>query len=192
MTETAGAAPDRETAPRHLPDDARVPAARDARPRAVHRGPRPRHDPPRRGPGGHRRRASRPRCGPTTTRSAPTAATTTRSPAARRWRKIMGELMGRGGGLMGGKGGSMHLTQRRARRDGLVRDRRRAPADRARARPGPPSCAGPARSRSASSATARPTSGRSTRRSTWPPSGSCRSSSCARTTSTWSTRRSAP
>ena len=55
---------------------------------------------------------------------------------------------------MGGKGGSMHLTERRARHDGLVRHRRRAPADRASARPGRRSTAARARSRSASSVTA--------------------------------------
>ena len=53
------------------------------------------------------------------------------------------------------------------------------------------SCAAPARSRSRSSATAPPTSARSTRRSTSPRSGRCRCCSSARTTSTWSTRRSA-
>ena len=47
-------------------------------------------------------------------------------------RGCMAELLGRANGLMGGKGGSMHLTERRARRDGLVRDHRRAPADRRR------------------------------------------------------------
>ncbi len=54
--------------------------------------------------------ASPGRCAPTTTRSARTAATTTRSPGACRWRPILAELFGRGTGLMGGKGGSMHLT----------------------------------------------------------------------------------
>ena len=49
-------------------------------------------------------------CAPTTGRSAPTAATTTRWPAARRWAPILAELFGRGTGLLGGKGGSMHLT----------------------------------------------------------------------------------
>ena len=81
---------------------------------------------------------------------------------------------------------------RRARRDGLLRDRRRPPADRARRRLVGPVPRHPARSRSASSATGRRTSARSTRRSTWRPSGRRRSCSCARTTSTWSTRRSAP
>ena len=72
----------------------------------------------------------------------------------------------------------------------LLRDRRRPPADGGRRRV----VGSAARHRSGgawpSSATAPPTSARSTRRSTWPRSGSCRSSSCARTTSTWSTRRS--
>ena len=41
-----------------------------------------------------------------------------------------GRAVGRANGLMAGKGGSMHLTERRARGDGLVRDHRRAPAHR--------------------------------------------------------------
>ena len=64
------------------------------------------------------------------------------------------------------------------------------PADGGRRRRGRPGCAAPTRSRSRSSVTARPTSARSTRRSTWPRCGSCRCCSSARTTSTWSTRRS--
>ena len=70
----------------------------------------------------------------TTGRSAPTAATTTRSPAARRWPILRRAVRPRRTGLLGGKGGSMHLTARRARRDGQLRDRRRPPADRARGR----------------------------------------------------------
>ena len=68
----------------------------------------------------------------------------------------------------------MHLTDIARRRARLVRDRRRAPADRARRRASPRSYRAPARWRCASSATARPTSAPSTRRSTWPRSGSCR------------------
>ena len=49
---------------------------------------------------------------------------------------LMAELLGRSTGICGGKGGSMHLTERRARRDGLVRDRGRAHADRGRRRVG--------------------------------------------------------
>ncbi len=80
------------------------------------------------------RPASPPRCAPTTTRSARTAATTTRSRAASPMAPVYAELFGRASGLMGGKGGSMHLTERGARRDGLVRHRRRPPADRGRSR----------------------------------------------------------
>ena len=39
---------------------------------------------------------------------------------------VLGELMGRECGLLGGKGGSMHLTDVEQGRDGLVRDHRRA------------------------------------------------------------------
>ena len=41
---------------------------------------------------------------------------------------VLGELMGRQCGLLGGKGGSMHLTDVEQGRDGLLRDHRRAPA----------------------------------------------------------------
>ena len=81
--------------------------------------------------------------------------------------------------------------RRERRRARLVRDRRRPPPDRDRARRSPPRYRGTddghallLRRRG------RRTSAPSTRRSTWPRSGSCRSSSCARTTSTASTRRS--
>ena len=53
---------------------------------------------------------------------------------------LYAELFGRANGLMGGKGGSMHITDVEPPHDGLVRDRRRPPADRARrgvARPVP-------------------------------------------------------
>ena len=104
---------------------------------------------------------------------------------------IFAELFGRGTGLLGGKGGSMHLTSAWSTAR-WARTRSSARTCRSRwARRGRRSTASRARSRSASSATGRPTSGRSTRRSTWPRSGRRRSSSCARTTSTWSTRRSA-
>ena len=49
---------------------------------------------------------------------------------------LMAELLGRSTGVCGGKGGSMHLTDVSARRDGLLRDRRRAHADRGRRRVG--------------------------------------------------------
>ena len=48
--------------------------------------------------------------------------------------QVLGELMRRDNGLMRGKGGSMHLTSSRARRDGLLRHHRRASADRQRRR----------------------------------------------------------
>ena len=72
----------------------------------------------------------------------------------------------------------------------LVRDRRRAPADRLRGSVVGEDCVAPSRSRWRSSVTARPTSAPSTRRSTSLPCGSSRCCSSARTTSTWSTRRS--
>ena len=186
------------TAPRHrprhpapdVPDDGRVPLLRGPRPGALLRGPRPRHDPPRRRPGGRRGRlrggdarrrlhvlhVPRPQPHPRPGRADGAdlrRAVRARDRAARRQGRLDAP------------------DQRRARRDGLVRHRRRPPADRPRARPGRRSTAARARSPSASSATARPTSGRSTRRSTWPRSGRPRSSSSARTTCTWSTRRSA-
>ena len=77
---------------------------------------------------------------------------------------LYAELFGRANGLMGGKGGSMHITDVEPPHDGLVRDRRRPPADRAGRGVVAPSTASPARSRSASSATGRRTSARSTRR----------------------------
>ena len=106
---------------------------RDARPGAVLRGPGQRHDPSRRRPGGRRGRVRARRCAPTTTRSAPTAATTTRSPAACRWRRSSPSCSG--GRRPARRQGRVDAPdQRRARRDGLVRDRRRPPADRARRR----------------------------------------------------------
>ena len=42
--------------------------------------------------------------------SARIAVTCTRCSAARRWRALMAELLGRATGICGGKGGSMHLT----------------------------------------------------------------------------------
>ena len=103
---------------------------------------------------------------------------------------IFAELFGRATGLLGGKGGSMHLTSVEHGAMGsyaIVG----AHLPIALGPPGPPNTASPVRSRSASSVTGRRTSGRSTRRSTWPRSGRRRSCSSARTTSTWSTPRSA-
>ena len=94
----------------HVPDHGRVPRLRGARPGAVLRGPRPRHDASRRRARRPSPPGSRPRCAPTTTRSARTAATTTRSPAACRWRRSSPSCSGAATGLLGGKGGSMHLT----------------------------------------------------------------------------------
>ena len=78
--------------------------------------------------------------------------------------KVLGELMQRDNGLMRGKGGSMHLTLGGARRDGLLRHHRRASADRLRRGLARAVQGRQGRHRSASSATAPPTSARSTRR----------------------------
>ena len=102
---------------------------------------------------------------------------------------VLAELLGREGGICGGKGGSMHITSVAHGYYGsyaivgahLPIACGLAWAAKIRA---------PGRSPCASSATGRPTSGRSTRRSTWPRCGGCRSCSCARTTGTWSTPRS--
>jgi len=77
--------------------------------------------------------------------------------------ECLAELMSKGTGLCHAKGGSMHLTKASAGMLGsyaIVGAHRRWP----RGPPGRPGCAAAARSRSRSSATARPTSGRSTRR----------------------------
>ena len=87
-----------------------MPLLRGPRPGAVLRGAGPRHDASRRRARRRSRPGSRRRCARTTTRSAPTAATTTRSPAGVPMAPIFAELFGRGTGLLGGKGGSMHLT----------------------------------------------------------------------------------
>jgi pyruvate dehydrogenase E1 component alpha subunit len=102
---------------------------------------------------------------------------------------VMAELLGRENGLMRGKGGSMHLldVSKGVLGSYAIIGAQLVIANGTR---GPRSTGAPARSPSASSATARPTSAPSTRRSTWPPCGRCRSSSSARTTGTWSTRRS--
>ena len=78
----------------------------------------------------------------------------------------MAELLGRENGMLGGKGGSMHLTDVVEGHDGLVRDHRRAPVHRERRRVVGADARDRRRSRSRSSATARRTSARSTRRST--------------------------
>src|ERR1700722_15747383 len=96
---------------------------------------------------------------------------------------VMAELLGRENGLMHGKGGSMHLLDTSRGILGayaiigaqLVIANGSARSGPSRGpRPGRPGTAAPGRSRSASSATGPPTSAPSTRRSTWPRSGSCR------------------
>ncbi len=86
------------------------------------------------------------------------------------------EILGKDDGPVRGKGGSMHLTDMQRRRDRLLRDHRRPPADRLRHRLGRQLYKG-CRTVSlvASSATARRTSAPFTSRSTWRRSGSCRS-----------------
>ena len=103
---------------------------------------------------------------------------------------VLAELLGRANGLLGGKGGSMHLT---SVEHGMMGSYAIIGAHLTIATGAAWSAQyrGRARSPSASSATARPTSAPSTRRSTTPPCASSRSSSCARTTTTWSTPRSA-
>ena len=105
--------------------------------------------------------------------------------------QVMAELLGRENGLMHGKGGSMHLLDTSR---GILGAYAIIGAQLVIANGSAWSAHVPRhqrRSRSASSATGPPTSAPSTRRSTWPPCGSCRWSSSARTTSTWSTPRSA-
>ena len=185
MATTAARHRSRHPAP-DVPDDGRVPLLRGPRPGAVLRGPRPRHDPPRRRPGGGRGR----RRGGDARRRLHLLHVPRPQPHARPGRADGADLrraVRARDGPPRRQGRLDAPDQRRARRDGLVRHRRRPPADRARrglVRPVPQVRA---RSRSASSATGRPTSGRSTRRSTWPRSGRRRSCSSARTTSTWST-----
>ena len=77
---------------------------------------------------------------------------------------VLAELLGRANGPDGRQGRLDAPHQRRARRDGLLRDHRRAPADRRRRGVVGSGSAAPVRWRSASSATARRTSARSTRR----------------------------
>ena len=102
---------------------------------------------------------------------------------------VLGELMGRECGLMGGKGGSMHLTDVDKGVMGSYAiigahlPIAWAPRGRAQYR-------GTEGSRCAFSAMAPPTSVHSTKRSPWPRSGNFRSYLCAKTISTWNTRRS--
>ena len=123
---------DRDARPRAVPDDAvECRLLREARPGAVLRGPRPGDDPPRHRPGGGRGRRSRAAMraddytfctyrghNHTLARGVPMA------PILRRAVRAGERAPGRQGRL-----DAPH--ERRARRDGLVRDRRRAPADRA-------------------------------------------------------------
>ena len=101
---------DRDDPAPDVPDDGRVPAASRSVPRScssrVSSAARPTSASARR----RSRPASPRRCATTTTRSAPTAATTTRSPAACRWRRSSPSCSAAATGLLGGKGGSMHLT----------------------------------------------------------------------------------
>ena len=105
-------------------------------------------------------------------------------PGPRAWsaKAAMAELLGKATGCSKGKGGLDALLRRREGLPRRPRDRRQPhPAGR-RASPSPSSTAARTASASATSATARWTRGRSTRRSTWPRSGSCRSSTSSRTT----------
>ena len=90
---------------------------------------------------------------------------------------LMAEIYGKETGICKGYGGSMHLTDVGARLPRHLRDRRAGHPARGGRRLGGADPRGRARSCSRSSATARPSRARSTRRSTSPRSGSCRSSS---------------
>ena len=139
---TAAPRADLEIRLAHLPEDAGVPPVREARPGAVLRGPGPRDDASRRRARRPSPRGSRPPCEPddwtfctyrghnhALPRGAPMARTAAPSCSAGRT------------ACCGGKGGSMHLTDVEHGAMGSLRDRRRAPADRARARRGRPSTA---------------------------------------------------
>ena len=77
---------------------------------------------------------------------------------------ILAELCGRDNGLCRGKGGSMHLHERRAQHDGQLRHYRRPPVRRQRCRLVSHKCVAPTRWQWPSSATGPPTSVRSTKR----------------------------
>ena len=97
--------------------------------------------------------------------------------------RMMAELLGQGQRLLPRPRRLDAHRRRRHRQPRRERHRRRRDPDRRRRRAGAEAAPAPARSWCASSATARPTRARSTRRRTWPRSGSCRWSSSARTTS---------
>ena len=105
--------------------------------------------------------------------------------------RAFGEILGKADGLCGGKGGSMHLTDVTRRRARLVRDRRRAPADRRRRRVRGRATAGRERGRRLLLRRRRDQH-RRVPRGAEPGRGLAAAgrSSCARTTSTASTRRS--
>jgi TPP-dependent pyruvate/acetoin dehydrogenase alpha subunit len=100
---------------------------------------------------------------------------------------VLGELMGRECGLMGGKGGSMHLTDID---HGVMGSYAIIGAHLPIAMGAAWSAhiGAPTRSRYAFSATARPTSAPSTKHSRWPLRGNSRWCSCAKTIFTWNTR----
>ena len=112
----------------------------------------------------------------------------TSSPRASRCEPFVAEFMGQGDRHLQGQGRADAHHPRGIGPAGHHRHRRLRAADRQRSRLGVAAAKERARSRCATSATARPTSVRSTRRSTSRRCGSCRWSSCARTIAMPSTR----
>ena len=98
--------------------------------------------------------------------------------------RMLAEFFGKENGYCRGRGGSMHIADIEGGNLGANGIVGRRAADRRRRRHEHQDAEAGRACAWCSSATARPTKARSTRRSTWRRSGSCRSSSSARTTST--------